>query len=56
MKIEDLNKSKVPLFKINPNLDRFKGKKLFPEKVELANKLLNPTCNFIFTNISITII
>lgn len=40
MKIDDLNKAKVPIIKIDKSLERFRGKVLFPEKLELANKLL----------------
>ena len=40
MKIEELNNAKVPIVKINKKLERFRGKVLFPEKLELANKLL----------------
>ena len=41
MNIQELNKSKIPPVKINKKLDRFKGKVLFKEKLEMANKLLN---------------
>ena len=40
MKIQELNESKIPLVKINKKLDRFKGKVLFKEKLDMANKLL----------------
>jgi hypothetical protein len=40
MKIDELNKSKVPIVKIDKKLERFRGKVLFPEKLALANKLL----------------
>lgn len=40
MKIDDLNKAKIPIIKIDKSLERFRGKVLFPEKLELANKLL----------------
>ncbi len=40
MKVEDLNKAKIPVVKINKKLDEFKGKILFPKKLELANKML----------------
>ena len=39
MKIEELNKAKIPLVKINNDLERFKGKNLFKEKLDLANNL-----------------
>ena len=40
MKVEDLNKAKIPVVKINKKLEEFKGKVLFPEKLEFANKML----------------
>ena len=40
MKIEELNKAKVPIVQINKRLERFRGKVLFPEKLEMANKML----------------
>ena len=40
MNISDLNKAKVPIVKIDKSLERFRGRVLFPEKLELANKLL----------------
>ena len=40
MKIDELNKAKVPIVKIDKRLERFRGKVLFPEKLALANKLL----------------
>ncbi|MBG6062795.1 hypothetical protein IWX83_002596 [Flavobacterium sp. CG_9.1] len=40
MKVEDLNKAKIPIVKINKKLEEFRGKILFPEKLELANKML----------------
>jgi hypothetical protein len=40
MNISELNKVKVPIVKIDKSLERFRGKVLFPEKLELANKLL----------------
>ena len=39
--IDDLNKMKTPIVKIDKTLERFKGKVLFPEKLDLANKTLN---------------
>lgn len=41
MNIEDLNKAKVPIVKIDKKLEKLRGKILFPEKLELANKLLS---------------
>jgi hypothetical protein len=40
MKVEDLNKAKIPVVKMNKKLEEFKGKILFPEKLDLANKML----------------
>ncbi len=39
MKISELNKSKTPLVKIDKKLNKLKGKTLFPEKLDMANKL-----------------
>lgn len=40
MSIEDLNKAKVPIVKIDKKLEKLRGKVLFPKKLEMANKLL----------------
>ena len=40
MKIDELNKKKIPLVKINKDLNKYKGKVLFKKKLEKANKLL----------------
>jgi len=40
MKIEELNKSKVPIIVFDKKLDEFKGKIFFPEKLKKANKIL----------------
>jgi hypothetical protein len=40
MKIQDFNKAKVPLVKIDKKLERFRKKDLFKEKLEMANKML----------------
>ena len=40
MKVEDLNKAKIPVVKINKKLEEFKGKVLFPEKLKKANDIL----------------
>lgn len=40
MKIEELNKSKVPIIVFDKKLEQFRGKVLFPEKLEKANKIL----------------
>ena len=41
MKVSELNKAKIPVVKINKNLDEFKGRILFPKKLELANEMLS---------------
>ena len=40
MNIEELNKSKIPVVKIDRKLDKLKGKILFPEKLTRANVML----------------
>ncbi len=39
-KIEELNKSKLPIVKIDKSLGKYKDKVLFKEKVEKANETL----------------
>ncbi len=41
MSIDDLNKAKVPLVKIDKKLEKLRGKVLFPEKLKMANELLS---------------
>ncbi len=38
--IEELNKRKVPIVAIDPALDKYRDKIMFPEKLEKANKML----------------
>lgn len=40
MTIEQLNKAKIPIVRIDKRLERFHGKVLFPDKLEQANKTL----------------
>lgn len=40
MKVKEFNKSKIPLVKIDRKLNKFKGRVLFKEKLNMANKLL----------------
>lgn len=40
MEVQEFNKSKIPLVKIDKKLNKFKGKVLFIEKLDMANKLL----------------
>lgn len=39
-KIEKLNKSKLPIVAIDPSLDKYQGKVLFPKKLALAEEHL----------------
>lgn len=41
MSIDDLNKAKIPIVKIDSKLDKLKGKILFPEKLKMANEMLS---------------
>ncbi len=41
MKVDELNKAKIPVVKINKNLEEFRGKILFPKKLALANEMLS---------------
>ena len=41
MRVEELNKAKVPIVKINKKLEEFQGKILFPKKLKLANEMLS---------------
>lgn len=38
--VHDLNKSKVPIVRIDPSLEQYRDKVLFPEKLAKANKML----------------
>ena len=38
--IGDLNKRKIPIVKIDPELDKYKDIPLFQDKVDKANKML----------------
>lgn len=38
--VEELNKSKVPIVRIDPSLEQYRGKVLFPEKLAKANEML----------------
>lgn len=40
MTIDELNKRKTPIVVIDKSLEKFKGKILFPEKLEKANEVL----------------
>ena len=41
MKLDELNKAKIPVVKINNKLEEFRGKILFPKKLALANEMLS---------------
>lgn len=38
--IEKLNKTKLPIVKIDKSLERLRGKNLFPEKLVMANEVI----------------
>ncbi len=38
--VEELNKRKLPLVTIDPKLDKYRDKIMFPEKLAKANKML----------------
>jgi hypothetical protein len=40
MTIEELNRRKTPIVAIDKSLEKYKGKNLFPEKLEKANEVL----------------
>ena len=40
MKIEELNKAKLPIIVYDKKLEQFRGKVLFPEKLKRANEIL----------------
>lgn len=40
MNLKELNNKKVPVVKINKELNKLSKQILFPEKVEIANKML----------------
>lgn len=40
MKIQELNKSKVPIVRTDKSLEQYKDKILFPEKLAKANEML----------------
>ena len=39
-KVEDLNKRNVPIVRIDPSLERYRDKTLFPDKLAKANEML----------------
>lgn len=43
MTIEQLNNSKIPTIVFDKKLEEFRGKTLFPEKLEKANEILAKT-------------
>ena len=38
--VQELNNRKVPIVRIDPSLEQFRDKILFPEKLEKANEML----------------
>ena len=43
MKVKDLNKSKLPVVRIDNSLDKYKDKVLFKDKLDKANEMLKTT-------------
>lgn len=43
MKIEEINKSILPIVRIDKSLDKYEKKVLFPEKLTQANEALKAT-------------
>lgn len=39
-KVEDLNRRKVPIVRIDPSLERYRDRTLFPDKLAKANEML----------------
>ncbi len=40
MNLKSINENKIPIVKIDKKLERFRGKTLFPEKLQKANEIL----------------
>ena len=38
--VKELNNSKIPIVRIDPSLDQYRNKVLFPEKLAKANEML----------------
>ena len=38
--VKELNKSKLPIVRIDPSLEQYRDKSLFPEKLAKANEML----------------
>jgi len=38
--VQELNNSKLPIVRIDPPLEQYRGKVLFPEKLAKANEML----------------
>jgi hypothetical protein len=43
MKVKDLNKSKLPVVRIDNSLEKYKDKVLFKDKLDKANEMLKTT-------------
>jgi hypothetical protein len=41
MNLKSINENKIPIVKIDRKLERFRGKILFPEKLQKANEILS---------------
>ena len=40
MRLDELNKRKTPIVKIDKELEKYRGKILFPKKLKKANEIL----------------
>jgi hypothetical protein len=43
MKVKELNKSKLPVVRIDKSLEKYKDKVLFKDKLDKANEMLRTT-------------
>jgi hypothetical protein len=43
MKVKELNKSNLPLVRIDNSLEKYKDKVLFKDKLDMANEMLKTT-------------
>ncbi|MBK8808162.1 MAG: hypothetical protein IPO21_16665 [Bacteroidales bacterium] len=40
MNLKSINENKIPIVKIDKKLERFRGRTLFPEKLQKTNEIL----------------
>jgi len=41
MNLKSINENKIPIVKIDKRLERFRGRTLFPEKLQKANEIIS---------------